>query len=135
MARSRTARTLNDHELARILYREVERTSIRDVAALIGIGRTTLDNLLYTAKELPELDTIEKIAAYLQRPAYEVLRLAGFDTQLPPDMEQGAALIQLANQRPELRRVLRQLPALTPDQTKGLLAYLQALAAMESADG
>lgn len=127
MARTRSNRELNDNELARILFREVERTSIRDVAARIGIGKSTLDNLLYSAKQFPKAESIEKIADYLEKPAYEVWRLAGFDVELPSNVDQGAALMQLARDRPELRRLIRQLPKLTPQQVQSLLVYLEAL--------
>lgn len=127
MARKRSERELVDNELARTLYREVERTSIREVAEGIGIGKTTLEHMLYKYVELPTLETIEKIARYLNKPAYEVMRLAGFDPQLPPDVDQGARLMQIAEQQPELRRVLRQLPKLDAEQTKSLLVYLEVL--------
>jgi len=127
MARKRSERTLIDNGLARRLFQDVERTSIREIADKIGISKSALDHLLYEIDEFPKLETIELIARYLQMPSYEVLRLAGFDAQIPADVDQGARLIQLAEKQPELRRVLRQIPKLSPEQTKSLLIYLEVL--------
>jgi hypothetical protein len=121
-------RTVNNTELARRLSAEVERASLRAVSEKIGVSHGFLEGAMYNPDAgLPKLENVEKVAQYFGVPAYEVLRWAGFDPQLPPDVEQGAKLIRLAQQQPELRRIVRYLPKLSPDQVRSLLAYLQVL--------
>lgn len=65
-------------DLADYLQAEVEKTSIRKVAKLTGVSKTTIDNIRNRRiKTLPELQTLEKIATAYSLTLPAVVEMAG----------------------------------------------------------
>lgn len=65
-------------DLAEYLQEEVQKTSIRKVAARIGISKTTVANIAgRKLKNMPEVETLEKIAAAYELTLPAVAEMAG----------------------------------------------------------
>mgnify|MGYP002779562859 CR=1 FL=1 len=114
--------------LARLLYVEAEQTSMRDLEARTGVSRGVLERL-FRGKRVGklEIETYDKIAAYLDLPLWKVLELDGVAIDLPPQSNLSAQLAQLIGDHPELQPLLRHLGELRPHQTRAVLAYVQML--------
>lgn len=85
-------------DLADYLQDEVEKTSIRKVAARIGIAKTTVTNIAHRKlKSMPEVATLEKIAT-------------AYDLTLPAVVEMAGAMIGDSDRSTRLARELEQSP-------------------------
>lgn len=118
-----------ESRLAQLLYIEVQQKSIRDVSERgIGISRGVIERFFRgdSVGKL-ELETYDKIAAYLKLPLWKVLELDGIDVELPSQSDQAARLAQLAATNPALAPVLDRLEQLDPEQVRALFVYLEVL--------
>lgn len=124
-------------DLADFLQAEVDRSSLRDVAGKIGISKTAVDNLAKRKnKELPELVTLQKIAAAYNKDLWEVIEMMPVDLGLPKTLEEEAKqLIALADQNPEYQPLVEGILKLRPKHVRAVRAYLEHLEGLEENDG
>lgn len=114
--------------LAAFLEAERQRTSLREMETRTGVPRTTLDNLIKRRNvRLPELETLQKLAAAFNLPLWKVAEMAGVDVGLPRTADGLAQrLAALAQTTPQLAALLDDLTVLPPDELAGVVAYIEA---------
>jgi transcriptional regulator with XRE-family HTH domain len=124
-------------DLADFLQVEVDRTSLRDVAGKIKISKTTVDNIAKRRnKDLPELETLQKIAAAYNKDLWEVIEMANVDLGLPKTLEEEAKrLTALADRNPEYRPLVEGILKLRPQHVRAVRAYLEHLEGLEGEGG
>lgn len=118
-------------DLAGFLQAEVDRTSYRDVEAKTGVSRGSLEKIInHRNTDLPELKTLQRIAAAYEKPLWEVVQMAGVDLDLPRSSgERSQRLEVLMMQVPRLEQLIVRLQALRdtdPEFVDGMIVALEA---------
>jgi transcriptional regulator with XRE-family HTH domain len=116
-------------ELARYLQAEVDRTSLRDVAAKTDVSKTAIDNIIKgNMTELPKLETLDKFAAAYKMPLWKVIEMAGIDLGLSLSVSETIQRLgAVAERMPEFEPIVQYLLKLYPEDLRGVVAYLEAL--------
>src|SRR4051812_45612535 len=110
-------------DLAGFLAREVEQSSLRVVAAKTGVSKTAIDNIVKGKNvELPQLETLEKIATAYNLPLWRVVEMIGIDVGLPDTPDSLARrLTALSGHLPEIEPIVDYLLRLHPDDLRGVV--------------
>lgn len=104
----------------------LERLTLRQAEERIGVPRATLGYILNNPNSMPQIDTIEAIAGYLELPLWRAMAMVGLDLNLPVDAtSQAERLYQLFQARPQLREALDRLLELTPNDLESVLVFLE----------
>lgn len=118
-------------DLADFLQAEINRTSLRDVAAHTKVAKTTIDSITKRRlKALPEIGTLARIAEAYRKPLWEVMQMAGVDLGLPQsDDERYRRLAALATRKPALEHLIERLydkMDTNPGYVDGMIIGLEA---------
>lgn len=116
-------------DLASFLAEQVKQSSLRQVAEKTGISKSTVDHIIRRVnRNLPELETLNRIADAYDIALWRVIEMAGVDLGLPSGTTDLAnRLVALASDRPEIEPIVQYLLRLLPDDLRGVVAYLEAL--------
>lgn len=113
--------------LADFLSEKVEATSYRAVADAIGVTKGAVENIVKrTNKEPPQLPTLQGVAAGYKLPLWQVIEMAGFDLNLPTEVEI-IRLYAYAEALPELAPFLQEIVDLPEDQRRRAIRAVRAL--------
>ena len=122
--------------LAELLQRELEKRnwSLRDAEGHTGVSRTALDAILKETTTIPTLETLYRLGDKFGIPLWRMVELAGFSsgiapTGLPRDRVERA--LTLSQTMPHLAAVLDRVLELAPADMAGVLAYLEAIEAIQ----
>lgn len=118
-------------DLADFLAEKLESSSYRDLEAKTGVSKGALENIIKRQiTRLPELETLQRIAAAYEKPLWEVVQMAGADLELPQTAtERSQRLEMLVSQVPRLEQLVIRLQALRdtdPDFVDGMILGLEA---------
>ncbi len=98
-------------DLADYLQAEVDKTSIRKVAARIDISKTTVENIIKRKlKSIPKVATLEKIATAYELTLPAVVEMAGV---MLGDVDKFARLARELEQSPWIRKRFDELVSLS----------------------
>jgi transcriptional regulator with XRE-family HTH domain len=114
--------------LAVYLRAELDRRgwNARQLADRAGMPPSGLSKILNRVTEVPDLETLDKLAVALDVPLVRLVAVCGFrvgDDAKTPD-EQIAILLEVA---PEFRDVVDDLTQLQPDDLRAIRGYVDAL--------
>jgi transcriptional regulator with XRE-family HTH domain len=112
--------------LAQLLRRELQTTSLRDLHAKTGLAPRLLRSLARgRAQEPPDIQTLQRLAKAFQLPLWCVLEMAG--VELEQTFTQSAFAFYVAEQieeQPLLRQLYERLVNADDEELAALLAYL-----------
>lgn len=118
-------------DLADFLASKLAASNYRDLERETGVSRGSLEAIIKREmKNLPEINTLGKIARAYGLPLWEVMRLAGVDLELPKDAtELSQRLAALVTRESAVSRLVERLVRRydkDPDHTMGILIGLEA---------
>lgn len=118
-------------DLADFLAAKLAQSNYRDMEALTGVSRGSLEALIKRQNTgLPEIETLTRIAHAYKKPLWEVMQMAGVDLGLPTSASETAQRLDaLVAQVPGLSGVVKRLKDeydVRPDYVKGVLLGLEA---------
>lgn len=116
-----------ENRLAQLLWLDVQRYGFRSMEERVGISRGVFERMFRGDGNALEMGSYQKIAEYLGLPLWKVLELDGFDVGVPESTEPVAALARLMSGNPHLSPLLEQVPHLSRDQARAVLAYVRRL--------
>src|SRR5579859_7872844 len=119
-------------DLATLLDEEQKRTSYRALEAKTGVSRGALEHIIQRRNsKLPELETLQRIAAAFGKPLWEVIEMTGIDLQLPQHTEDRIArLLARVDQAPLVQQHVERLldlSATDPAFVQGMVLAIEAL--------
>lgn len=121
--------------LAQLLRRELQTTSLRDLHINTGLSQSLLRSLARgRTQEPPELQTLQKLATAFRLPLWCVLEMAGIELDQP--CNQSAFAFYVAEQieeQPLLGQLCERLLNADDEELAALLAYLSQRASQEFA--
>ena len=117
-------------DLADFLGRAVRDSSYRDLEARLGVSRGSLENIVRRQnKNLPTLETLQRISEGFDVPLWSVIQMAGVNLPLPASHDERIERIALlAANHPALFGVTAHLTAIAesrPDYVDGMLIGLE----------
>ncbi len=117
-------------ELARLLAREVEREGLRALARKWDLASTTLDRLARGEhRNLPEIETLQKIAIGVGLPLFRIVEMSGVNLNLPQTADERARrLAAVAQTSAPMADLVDRLLQATADDTNfvdGVLSYVE----------
>lgn len=112
--------------LAQLLRRELQTTSLHDLHTKTGIAPSLLRSLARgRAQQPPDIPTLQRLAKAFQLPLWCVLEMAGIELEQP--FTQSAFACYVAEQieeQPLLRQLYERLITADDEELAALLAYL-----------
>jgi transcriptional regulator with XRE-family HTH domain len=116
--------------LSLYLKAEIERRgwSDADLADRSNLSRPTLSKLLNNPGQIPELDTLSKLAVGLGVDLTKLVTLCGFPASSDPVSSRGEQMAILLETVPELQGFLDVLARLRPDDIRAIRAYADGMA-------
>lgn len=117
-------------DLADFLAKRRKQSSYRKLQDFTGVSRSALEDIIKRTGGLPEIATLQKLAAAYKKPLWEIAQMAGIDLELPKTpTERVQRLEVLVSQVPRFERTVLRLKKLydtDPDYVDGMLIFLEA---------
>ncbi len=116
--------------LTQFLTRELERSSLRDLEAKIGVSHAALQRLARASLQgYPELETLKKIAEAYGLPLWRVIEMAGLDLGLTAgDGPLVTCVASLAEHEPLFRQLFERMIDAKTEEIEAVLIYLEVCA-------